>query len=71
MPDRWSTPERVEPKPSPMVLWYQAHGEHPDDADARGRRYVELLREHGHVVMRDPADRSPLFPCGYDPRARR
>lgn len=56
--------------PSHMDLWYQAAEEHPnDDNEARGRRYVELMREHGLIVPREPGDDSPLLPCGWDPRS--
>lgn len=57
-------------KLSPGELWNQAHDEYPDDAPARGERYVALMREHGHIVDREPGDTSPLFACGYDPRRR-
>lgn len=53
---------------SPGVLWQQADAEHPGDADARRKRYLQLLIEHGHVVYREPGDGSPLLPCGYAPR---
>lgn len=53
---------------SPSRLWFRAFDEFPDDKEARGRRYVELLREHGLIIDREPGDDSPLFACGYDPR---
>lgn len=37
----------------PYALWQQAHDEHPDDPEARRRRYAELMREAGHIVRRD------------------
>lgn len=51
---------------SPAVLWYQAEAEHPDDPVARRERYLDLMREHGHVIKREPGDDSPLFSCGYE-----
>jgi hypothetical protein len=54
--------------PSPIQLWYQADEEHPDNPVARSERYMDLMREHGHVEPRKLGDDSPLFPCGYDPR---
>lgn len=57
------------PKPTPMQLWHQADAEFPDQDEARGRRYVELMREAGHIVPREPGDDSPLLPCGWDPRS--
>ena len=48
--------------------WRQADAERPGDPDARGRRYIELMKLHGHIVPREPGDDSPLFACGYDPR---
>lgn len=37
---------------SPMRLWDIAAEEHPDDADARKRRYHDLMVEHGHIVCK-------------------
>lgn len=54
--------------PLPHELWHQADMEHPRDAEARGRRYAELMREHGHLVEREEGDDSPLLECGWDPR---
>lgn len=54
-------------RPAPSSLWQQAAREHPHDPDARRRRYVELLREHGHVVDRQPGDDGNL-PCGWPHR---
>jgi hypothetical protein len=47
-------------KPSPFELWQQANG----DAD----EYRRLLREHGHLIDREPGDDSPLLPCGWTPK---
>lgn len=52
---------------SPMELHRQAHTEWPDDSDAARSRYNELMREHGHIIAREPGDTSPLLPCGHDP----
>ena len=49
--------------PSAFTLWCQARDEHPDDQTARRRRYLALLREHGHIVKREPGDTGPLLPC--------
>ena len=54
--------------PSPSELWHQADAEFPEQPEERGRRYAELMREHGLLVDREPGDDSPLFGCGYDPR---
>ena len=54
--------------PSHMELWHRAADQFPNDNEARGRRYVELMREEGLIVPREPGDDSPLFLCGYDPR---
>jgi hypothetical protein len=51
-------------RPSVGALWRQARDEHPADNDARKRRFIELLREHGHVVDRKPGD-DPNLPCGW------
>lgn len=59
--------DKQEPSSSPAVLWYQAEQEHPDDLDTRRVRYLELMREHGHIIKREPGDNSPLFSCGYKP----
>lgn len=56
---------------TPFRLHKQAHAEHPDDPDAAGKRYVELMREAGHITRREPGDDAPLLPCGFDPRPRR
>lgn len=50
------------------ACWEKAQKEFPDDQDRRGRRYVELLREQGHIVEREPGDDSPLLPCGWGSR---
>jgi hypothetical protein len=52
----------------PVNLYEQARQEFPDDKGARGKRYLELLREAGHVIERKPDDKSKLFECGFDPR---
>lgn len=46
-------------RPSPFELWQRASGDGPT--------YIQLLREHGHVIDREPGDTTPLFACGYDP----
>jgi hypothetical protein len=58
-----------QPRPSPFQLWQQAQNEGSTD-DERGRRYLELMVEHGHIIDREPGDDSPLFARGYDPRKR-
>jgi hypothetical protein len=60
--------------PTPAELWHQADEEAKQSdvgsvASARGARYRELMRKHGYLIDRQPGDDSPLFPCGYDPRA--
>lgn len=55
---------------APMVLWDQADREYPRDPIARRARYLELMRMVGHVVAREEGDDRPLFPCGYDPKAK-
>jgi hypothetical protein len=45
---------------SPSELWQIARSEHPENAEARGKRYVQLLREAGLVVPREPGDNSPM-----------
>ena len=50
-------------------LWEQARSEHPDNPEARGHRYVELMREAGLIVPREPGDDSPMLPCGWPNRA--
>jgi hypothetical protein len=32
------------------ACWEKARGEFPDDPERRKYRYVELMREHGHIV---------------------
>lgn len=56
---------------TPSELWYQAHTEHPNDDGARSQRYLTLMREHGFIRQRDPAEkpRRPLLPCGW-PRSK-
>lgn len=34
----------------PDELWRQARDEFPDDQAGRRIRYIELMREHGHIV---------------------
>lgn len=53
---------------SPSELYYRARDEYPDDADAARARYVELMREHGHIVPRKSGE-SRALPCGFDPFA--
>lgn len=47
-----------EDRPSPFELWQQAGGD--------GEEYRRLLREHGHLIPREPGDDSPLLPCGWE-----
>ncbi len=49
------------------ACWEKARREFPTDPDLRKGRYIELLREQGHVVKREPGDKRPLFPCGWQP----
>lgn len=56
-------------RPSPGALWMQAHTETRDlPSFQRGQkcreRYIELMREHGHIVPAKPGDRRDL-PCGW------
>lgn len=51
----------------PHELWEQARSDHPQDRDARGRRYVQLMCEAGLIVPREPGDDTPMFACGYEP----
>ena len=54
--------------PRPHELWEQARSEHPDNAEARGRRYVQLMREAGLIVPREPGDDTPMtLECGWRP----
>jgi hypothetical protein len=57
---RCSVPDR----PSPLRLWDQAMGEHPNDLYARRRRYHDLMVEHGHIEARseERGARSRLVP---------
>ena len=58
--------------PAPHELYQQAKAEHPDGPESDvAARYLGLMREHGHIVDREPGDDSPLFACGYDPRPGR
>lgn len=49
---------------TPNALWRQAEAEHPGDPDARDARYLDLMREHGHVVKAKPGQDRNL-PCGW------
>lgn len=51
--------------PSAFELWNLAAEDHPNDPAARQARYLDLMRQHGHVVTREPGDDRPLFSCGY------
>lgn len=52
--------------PGPSTLWFQAVDEHPNDGGARRERYIELMREHGHIVDADDPDAGPKnLPCGW------
>ncbi len=74
-----TTADRVTPQPdtspvepTPAQLWKQAEQE---AKPALNRvwvrdRYLELMREHGYLIPREPGDDSPLFACGYDPSKR-
>ncbi len=53
--------------PTPFELWTRAREEHPTDDDARRERYMELMREHGLVVKREPGD-DPNLPCAWPER---
>lgn len=44
---------------SPFRLWMQASTEHPEDVEARSARYLELMREHGHIVPADHPEAAP------------
>lgn len=49
---------------SPAVLYAQAEDEHPNDPEKRRQRYLELMREHGHIVKAKPGEDRNL-PCGW------
>lgn len=49
---------------TPFELWTQADQEHPGNASARGSRYRELMRKHGHLVDAKPGEPRNL-PCGW------
>lgn len=42
--------------PEPAALWRVAEGEHPGDDLARRHRYLELMREHGHLIPNGSED---------------
>lgn len=42
------------PEPSPCALWRLADDEHPHDAAARRKRYIELMVEAGHLIVTPP-----------------
>jgi hypothetical protein len=59
-------------RPAPFQLYQQALDETKGQPHGKlTERYLELMREHGHLVPRQPGDDSPLFACGYDPRPGR
>ena len=47
-----------------MECWLQARREYPDRPDAQKYRFVELMRENGHLVA---GPKTPL-PCGWAPK---
>lgn len=49
---------------SPAVLYAMAEDEHPNDPEARRRRYHDLMVEHGHIVKAKPGEDGNL-PCGW------
>ncbi|MGH9095134.1 MAG: hypothetical protein ACRDXE_08230 [Acidimicrobiales bacterium] len=49
--------------PDPAALWRQAENETDGEADRRAR-YLELMREHGHIVAARPGEDRNL-PCGW------
>lgn len=49
----------INERPSPYELWRQANG--------NGDGYRRLLREHGHLIDRQPGDDGNL-PCGWPGR---
>jgi hypothetical protein len=53
----------------PAGLWARAQIEHPHDGEARRSRYLELMREHCHLVERQPGDDGNL-PCGWPGQPR-
>lgn len=48
------------------ACWIKANREYPADPDRRRLRFVELMREQGHIV---PGKQRPL-PCGWMPKRR-
>lgn len=48
----------------PAVLWYIADEEFPTDREKRRERYLELMREEGHIVKATPGQTRSL-PCGW------
>lgn len=52
-------------RPSAFALWQQSCDEHGQGTDAQKQRYADLLREHGHIVPRQPDDPPNTLPCGW------
>lgn len=51
--------------PAPHALWAQADREYPNLPGRRRERYVELMREHGHIVSALDGDGDRNLPCGW------
>lgn len=49
--------------PAPHKLWEQANHEHQGDPEARRLRYVDLMREHGYLVEREPGGERRWLGC--------
>lgn len=56
------------PLHTPHALWHQAQRETGGGELAR-ERYLQLMREHGHLIARGPGDPPAReFPCGWGDR---
>jgi hypothetical protein len=64
-------------RPTPHQLWQQACDEHAwsqtqdgyqKTTDAITARYIELMREHGHLIPRKPGEPPHLLACGWPHR---
>jgi hypothetical protein len=53
----------------PHQLHAMAAAKYPDEKEQAGRHYIDLMKQAGFIVPREEGDTSPLFACGYDPRA--
>lgn len=63
-PDWWRRSGASTTKPLPHVLWKQSCDEWGVGTGQQRVRYRELLREHGHLVDKQPGDDDSLA-CGW------